>query len=43
MKYYILNVLTEKYVPITFNSIERAKAFIKKHHFFGIITERKER
>ena len=41
-KYYIDNEITGRQLPIVFNTHERAKAFIKKHHFFGSITTIKD-
>lgn len=39
MNYFIRNLLTDKiYGP--FNTLERAKAFKKKHHIYGIIFEK---
>lgn len=38
-KYIIVNYMTEKPLPIIFNTSDRAIAFMKKHHFWGYITE----
>lgn len=41
MKYYVVNELTGKYYG-PFNTAERAKAFKKKHHIWGYITEKEK-
>lgn len=38
-KYIIVNAMTEKPLSIIFNTSDRARAFLKKHHFWGFIRE----
>lgn len=39
MKYRVVNIINEEQIPIVFNTVERAKAFMKKHNIYGYIDD----